>query len=90
MAGDHEYALHAASRSVALPLAGIYAMVLRSRCGVAALAATMILIQLFDGMIGFRLNDPGRAYGPIAFAVINLMLLLWMNRAAVTRGSRAL
>jgi hypothetical protein len=50
----------------------------------------MILIQLFDGSIGFRLNDPGRAYGPMAFAVINLALLLWMNWAAATRGSRQL
>ena len=88
MAGGDAYALYATSRSVALPLTGIYAMGLRSLGGVVALAVTMILIQLFDGIIGFRLNDPGRAYGPMAFAVINLALLLWMNRAAARRGSR--
>jgi hypothetical protein len=37
MAGGHEYALYAASRSVALPLAVIYAMTLRSRGGTARL-----------------------------------------------------
>jgi hypothetical protein len=83
MAGGHEYALYAASRSVALPLATIYAITLRSRAGVAALAVAMTLVQLFDGIVGFRLNDPGRAYGPFVFAAINLGLLWWMNRFAV-------
>jgi len=31
-------------------------MALRSRGGVAALAVAMILVQLFDAMIGFRLT----------------------------------
>jgi len=57
MVGGHEYALYAASRSVALPLAAVYAMLSVAR-GVAALAVAMILVQLFDAMIGFRLNDP--------------------------------
>jgi hypothetical protein len=51
-------------------------MALRSRGGVAALAVAMILVQLFDAMIGFRLNDPGRAYGPMVFSAINFGLLL--------------
>jgi hypothetical protein len=87
MAGGHEYALYAASRSIALPLATIYAMALRSRAGVAALAVAMTLVQLFDGIVGLRLNDPGRAYGPIVFAVINFGLLWWMNRIAATPHS---
>jgi hypothetical protein len=81
MAGGHEYALYAASRSVALPLATIYAMALRSRAGVAALAVALTLVQLFDGTVGLRLNDPGRAYGPFVFAAINFGLLRWMNRS---------
>ena len=85
MAGGDEYALYAASRSVALPLAVVYAMALRSYGGTAALAVAMTLVQLFDGIIGFRLNDPGRAYGPLVFAAINFGLLLWMNRTRATR-----
>jgi hypothetical protein len=87
MAGGHEYALYAASRSVALPLATIYAMALRSRASVAALAVAMTLVQLFDGIIGLRLNDPGRAYGPIVYAAINFGLLWWMKRLVATRRS---
>jgi hypothetical protein len=81
MATGHDYALYAASRSVALPVAVVYAMMRRSIGGIAALALAMTLVQLLDGFIGLRLHDPARAYGPIAFAAINFGLLLWMNRA---------
>jgi hypothetical protein len=80
MATGHEYALYAASRSVALPLAALYAMARRSRGGIAALALAMTLVQLLDGFIGLHLRDPGRAYGPIGFAAINFGLIMWMNR----------
>jgi hypothetical protein len=53
MAGGREFALYAASRSVAFPLAVIYAMALRSNAGVATLALTTTLVRLFDGFIGF-------------------------------------
>jgi len=89
MASGHEYALYAASRSIALPLAVIYAMALRSRGGAAALAVAMTLVQFFDGIIGLRLHDPGRAYGPLVFAAINFGLLLWMNRTPATRHAES-
>jgi hypothetical protein len=57
-------------------------MTRRSHGGIAALALAMTLIQLLDGFIGLHLHDPGRAYGPIAFAAINLGLLFWMNRTS--------
>jgi len=53
----------------------------------AALAVAMTLVQLFDGIIGLRLNDPGRAYGPMVFAAINFGLLWWMKRLVATRRS---
>jgi len=87
MTGGHEYALYAASRSVALPLAVLYAMTLRARGAMATLAVAMTLVQLFDGIVGLRLHDPGRAYGPMAFAAINFGLLLWMNRHSATHHS---
>jgi hypothetical protein len=85
MAGGHEYALYAASRSVALPLAVLYAMVLRSRGAMATLAVGMTLVQLFDGFVGLLLHDSGRAYGPFLFAAINFGLFLWMKRSSATR-----
>lgn len=79
----HEYALYAASRSIALPVATLYAMARRSREGTAALALVMTLLQFLDGCIGFHLHEPGRAYGPVAFSAINLVLLVWMSRKPV-------
>jgi hypothetical protein len=80
MGGGHEYALYAASRSVALPLAVLYAMARRSHGGVATVAVAMTMVQFFDGIVGLQLHDPGRAYGPFVFAAINFGLFLWMNR----------
>jgi hypothetical protein len=79
MSGGHEYALYAASRSIALPLATMVAMVTRSRGGVAAMAAAMTFVQFFDAWIGFEMGDAGRAFGPLSFAVLNIVLLLWMR-----------
>lgn len=89
MAGGHEYALYAASRSVALPLAVLFAMVRRSHGGMATIAVAMTLVHSFDGIVGLRLHDPSRAYGPFVFAAINLSLVLWMSRAATTRLSKS-
>ena len=89
MAGGHEYALYAASRSVALPLAVLIAMIWRSHGGVATIAVAMTLVQFLDGIVGLRLHDPGRAYGPFVFAAINLGLVLWMDRAASTQLSKS-
>jgi hypothetical protein len=49
----------------------------------------MTLVQLFDGIIGFRLNDPSRAYGPLVFSALNLGTVLWMNRATAAHDSRS-
>jgi len=64
MVSGHEYALYAASRSIALVLVAVFAMTSRSRGGVAALAVAMTLVQFFDAIVGFLLHDPGRAYTP--------------------------
>lgn len=79
---DVENALYATSRSVALPLAVVGATLSRSRAGLTTLAMLMSVIQLFDGIIGFRLRTPAKAYGPITFAAINAALLLWLRSTA--------
>lgn len=89
MVGGHEYALYAASRSIALVLGIIYAMARRSHGGIATLAVAMTLVQLFDAVVGLLLHDPGRSYGPVAFAAINFGLFLWMNRTAAAAPSEA-
>ncbi len=79
ISSGNEFALYAASRSVALPMATVVAIVTRSRGGVAALAASMTFVQFFDAWIGFEMRNPSRSFGPLSLAVLNIVLLLWMR-----------
>jgi hypothetical protein len=78
---QHEYALYAASRSVALVLTIVFIMLRRSWGGIVALAVAMTIVQLFDSVVGYLLREPGELYGPALFAIINAVLLVWMSRA---------
>jgi hypothetical protein len=78
-------ALYAASRSVAVPLAILVSIALRSMPAIAALAFVMGLIQLFDGFIGIYARDASKTYGPFVLALltfITLVRLLKTQRAA--------
>ena len=63
------FALYAASRSIALPIAAVSAVALRSRGGVKLLALAMALVQLFDAAIGFHIHNPFETYGPLFLAI---------------------
>ena len=78
-------ALYAASRSIAVPLAILASIALRSTPAIAALAFVMGLIQLFDGAIGIYAHDASKTYGPFVLALltfITLARLLKTQRAA--------
>jgi hypothetical protein len=79
-AGD-TFARYAASRSIALLIAVLCCMALRSRKGIAALALVMTLVQALDGIIGALAHDPAKTYGPFVFAVANFVALVWLLRA---------
>jgi hypothetical protein len=80
---QHEYALYAASRSVALLLAATFAVGRRSWGGVAAMATAMTIVQLLDTVTGILIHNPGQTYGPALFTLINLTLLIWMSLGVV-------
>ena len=77
--GD-SFARYAASRSVALLLTVLIAIVVRSRTAIAFLGFAMTLVQVFDGVIGALAHDPSKTYGPFAFAVLNALAVGWMLR----------
>ena len=74
------FARYAASRSVALLLSVLIAIVVRSRMAIAFLGITMTAVQGFDGVIGALAHDPSKTYGPFAFAVLNAMAVGWLLR----------
>ena len=65
------FARYAASRSVALLLAILIAICIRSRVAIAFLGIVMTIVQAFDSIIGALAHDPSKTYGPFAFALLN-------------------
>jgi hypothetical protein len=73
-------ARYAASRSVALLLAVVIGIFVRSRMALAVLGIAMTVVQAFDGAIGAVVHDPSKTYGPFAFAVVNGLVVIWLLR----------
>jgi hypothetical protein len=78
--GGDSFARYAASRSVALLLAVLIALWIRSRVAIAFLGIVMTMVQAFDGVIGALAHDPSKTYGPFAFAVLNALAVGWLLR----------
>jgi len=62
-------AMYALSRSISLLLVVPITIWFRSRFGLAVIALTMALVQLFDTVVGVHIHDSGKTYGPLAFAL---------------------
>jgi hypothetical protein len=62
--------MYAASRSISLLLIVPIAIWFRSRFALAVIALIMALVQAFDAVIGVRLHDASKTYGPLVFALI--------------------
>ena len=71
---------YAASRSVALLLAVVIAICVRSRMALAVLGIATTVVQAFDGVIGALAHDASKTYGPFAFAVLNAFAVIWLLR----------
>jgi hypothetical protein len=77
--GDR-YARYAASRSVALLLTVLIAIVVRSSLAIVFVGIAMTIVQALDGVIGALGRDPGRTYGPFTLAVLNALAIAWLLR----------
>ena len=77
--GDN-FARYAASRSVALLLAVVIAICVRSTMALAVLGIAMTVVQAFDGVIGALVHDPSKTYGPFAFAILNALVVIQLLR----------
>jgi hypothetical protein len=82
VARQDQYAMYAASRSIALALASFACIGARSRHGVMVLALTMGLVQGLDALIGLVGHDPGKTYGPLALSIAGLASLIALYRDA--------
>jgi hypothetical protein len=82
-AGIHDrFAQYAASRSIAILLVVPIFLGFRSRIGIAAMALTMSLVQLFDAVIGALSHDSGKTYGPLFLALIGFVSVAFLLHGA--------
>jgi len=81
--GIHDsFALYAGSRSITIPLVVLIFLGFRSRGGIAAMALTMSLVQLFDAVIGVILHDASKTYGPLFLALIGFVSVTFLLRSS--------
>jgi hypothetical protein len=76
------FALYAASRSISIPLVVLIFLRFRSRGGIAAMALTMSLVQLFDAAIGVLSHDASKTYGPLFLAIIGFVSIALLLRSS--------
>jgi hypothetical protein len=88
VARHDQYAMYAASRSIALAIASLACIGARSRQGVMTLALTMVLVQGMDALIGLVVHDPVKTYGPLALSVAGLASLIALYRDAGAQTGR--
>ncbi len=68
-------ALYAASRSVALAFVSLVPLLYVSTPFLAGIASVMIVVQGLDAVIGFRIHNAVKSYGPAVTALVNLVAL---------------
>lgn len=65
------------ARCLALMIASAVVFINRSAAWLQAVALAMIIVQTIDAVIGAKLRDKSKTYGPATIAVINLATLIW-------------
>ncbi|MGI8576656.1 MAG: hypothetical protein ACR2KG_01800 [Nocardioidaceae bacterium] len=71
-------AMYAAVRSAALAFAAVVPLFMESRSWLEAIAIAMIFVQSLDTVIGLKMRDALKTYGPAATALTNLAVLVWL------------
>jgi hypothetical protein len=70
--------MYAFARSLALVVVSVIALFTGTVAFVAAAAIAMIVVQAVDTVIGARIRDRMKTFGPAVFAALNLAALIWM------------
>ena len=74
-------AMYAASRSLSLAFVSIVVVFLRSRTGLMALSAVMVLVQSGDALIGAINHDLLKTLGPVFLALLTAGALIAVMKA---------
>lgn len=74
-------AMYAMSRSCSLLLASLVPVFYVSNSYLFAVSIAMICVQLFDGVVGMRIKNTFKTFGPFSTAIGNgiVLVLLFLN-----------
>ena len=73
-------AMYALARSLALAAGAAVALLIQSVAFTEAIAFIMIIVQAVDAVIGVRLHERLRTFGPAATSLANAVALAWLVR----------
>jgi len=77
-ASSRTSSMYASARSLALAVSAIVALFARSDSYLEAIAVTMVIVQAADAVIGARIRDRLKTFGPAATSLANAAALLWV------------
>jgi hypothetical protein len=78
--------MYAASRSLSMAFVSIMVVFMRSRRGLIALAAVMVLVQSGDALIGAINHDLLKTLGPVFLALLTAGALVAVMKAGNKLG----
>jgi hypothetical protein len=73
-------AMYVTSRSTAIAVACVIAMISLSSPWIVAIAFVMVIVQFIDAGIGIVSHDSMKTFGPLSLAVLNLAALIFLLR----------
>ena len=74
--GKDDTAYYAFVRSIAIFILIVLAVIINDRNLLLGCSLLMVLVQLGDAIVGLRISDKLKTYGPLSVAIISLALLL--------------
>jgi hypothetical protein len=70
-------AMYALSRSVALAVVSLVALISQTRSSLLTIALAMVIVQALDAVVGGIVRDRMKTFGPASLGALNLAALTW-------------
>ncbi len=70
-------AMYASSRSIAIVAICIVPFINLSNSWLIAAASIMIIAQSLDALVGIKITDKLKIFGPVITTIVNLLALIW-------------
>jgi len=76
--GAYTNAMYSMSRSFALAFSSFIPFFFYSISYLSAISIIMIIVQALDAIIGFKISNKFKTYGPMLTSIGNLIFFIWL------------